>query len=172
MPIARPPQVPAQLAGTRFSTDYTGRLVDSLIFQGINFAGAGGTELPVQLLFGDDERVISGAQKMIQRWVIAFLTKRRSVQANPNIGSEFMQNLEQGYVVTDADVQSEFLDAAVLTAESLAVALANQTVPEDEQLESSELLSFDLQPGSLSLRIRITSVAGEGATVLLPIPLE
>ena len=170
MVVARAPQTPLQTAGTRYSVNYTGRLVDTLIFQGVDFTGK--ASLPVQLLFGDSERIISGAQKMIQRWVIAFLTKRGSVQANPNFGTEFMRNLEQGYIVTDVDVQSEFLNAVVLTAESVAVGLANQTVPTDEQLESSELLSFDLQPGSLSLSVRITSVAGEGATVLLPLPLE
>ena len=167
---ARTPTLSPQTTGTRYSTDYTGRLVDSLICQGLNFSGE--SNLPVQLLFGDNERIISGVQKMIQRWIIAFMTKRGTVQANSTFGTEFMRNLERGYIVTDADVQAEFLDAAVMAAESITIALTGQTIPEDEQLDSTDLLSFNLQDTSLALRVRITSVAGESTTVMLPIPLE
>lgn len=163
------PVLPTFLEGTRFSTDLTGRLIDILISQGVNFVDENVTK-PVELAFGDAERVVTGPQKLIQQWMIVFLTKRGSVQANPNFGTSFIRNMEQGRIVTDADVRLEFADATALATDTLDEANVNK--PEDEQLAVAELVDFTLTPTLLNMKVNLVSVAGEGTTVILPIPLE
>ncbi len=163
------PITPTTISGTRFSTDTTGRLLDILISQGINFVDRN-TLKPVTLEFGNAERVVTGAQKLIQQWLITFFTKLGSVQANPNYGTSFMRNMEQGRIITDADVRLEFADAASAALDILDE--VNVDKPEDEQLEVAELIDFTLEPTVLNLQVNIISKAGEGTTVILPLPLK
>ncbi len=161
--------LPPTLEGTRFSTDLTGRQVDIFISQGANFVDEVAQD-PVELAFGDTERIVAGPQKLIQQWIIVFLTKRGSVQANPNFGTNFMRNMEQGRIVTDADVRFEFSDAAALVTDVLDE--ANAAKPDDERLDITELIDFVLEATELRMRVNLVSLAGRGTTVILPIPLE
>lgn len=159
--------IPETLTGTRFSTDTENRLMDILISQGLDFT----QEAQVTLAFGNREREVTGAQKLVQKWIIAFLTKAGSVQGDDNFGSFFMTRLEQGRVVTDADVQVEFADAAARVQETLDDADVDNPNA-DERLQLAELRDFELTKTTLNLRVRIVSQAGEGTTVILPVPLE
>lgn len=160
--------IPPSLEGTRLSTDLTGRQVDILIAQGLNFVDRD-TEV-VELAFGDKEREIAGPQKLIQRWFISFLTKIGSVPTFPNYGTNFVRSIELGRIITDADVRIEFAEAAALVEDILGSDVTSR--PDDERLDQAELVRFELSKTKLNLTVRIVSQAGEGATVILPIPLE
>ncbi len=138
--------VPSSLEGTRFTTDLTGRLVDTLIAQNVNFVDEV-VEDPLDLAFGNKERVVTGPQKLIQKWFISFLTKRGSIQTNPNYGTNFMRRLEQGRIITDADVRLEFSEAAGFVADTLDEIDADK--PDDERLDRAELLEFSLSNARL-----------------------
>lgn len=160
-------RVPSNLAGTRFSTDLSNRQVDIFIAQGVDFTDG----VEVNLAFADRERVVAGAQKLIQKWLIAFLTKLETVQADPNYGTEFMRKLQQGNIVNDADVRLEFSEAAARVADTLERTDAGNP-NDDERLQLAELRSFTITKVELLMTVEITSQAGEGATVILPVPLE
>ncbi len=165
--MAEPIVAPTNLEGTRLTTDLTGRLVDVLISQGLDFIDGG----EVTMAFCDSERVVAGPQKLIQKWIIAFLTKVGTVQANDGYGTNFMRNLEQGRIQSDADVRAEFSDASASVAETLFAADIDNP-NDDEKLGTAELQDFDITIDKLSMNIRITSQGGPTAEIILPIPLE
>lgn len=149
-------------------TDYSGRTVDLLIFQGTSPEG----EKLVTLGFQDaGGEVTTGIQKICQTFTILFLTEVGSVPMMPLRGTGFVTAVRQGRLKDESDVQSEFALAAesVKTFLNLEADLLN--LPEDETLESALLDRFDRNEstGTLTLYIRITSVAGEAREVFLPI---
>ena len=153
--------------------NYTGRLVDLFIVQGIKVSG----DQLVLPGFGGDEggRVIAGVEKIAQTWAILFLTELGSVQYNPQLGSSFVTNYRLGLIRDESDVQSEFGLAASQANDQmfLAAQAAPTPLPADEQLATSELLRFtiDRNQGKLALYVRLTSQAGTKHDILLPIPV-
>ena len=153
------------------SVDYTGRAVDLFIFKGSTPAG----EAEITLSWDGDEGgfVTTGIQKLVQSFLLLFITERGSVPHKENIGTGFVTSLRQGQILDEGDVNSEFIVASELVQQTLDLVADENDFPEDEQFESAELLRFVIDRASSLLRmtIRITSVAGESRTVFCPVPL-
>ena len=154
------------------TTDYSGRLVDLLIFQGIQPAG----DQRVLLALSDedgDSYVITGIAKLSQSFAVLFLTELGSIPYNPELGTEFVTAIRQGRIADETDVTAEFRVAVELIRRTLDLEADNNDLPYDEQLESVELENFTLDTARslLQLYVSITSVAGESRQLFLPIPL-
>ncbi len=152
------------------SINYSGRIVDLLIFQGTVLTG----DKQVELGFGDGGgKIITGIGKLSQSYAILFLTERGTVQYDPELGTEFITAVKLGTIQDEADVRSEFLSAKEFIRQTLDLANDQNELPEDEQYQSSNLDSFEIdkQNSLLKLFITVTSVAGASREVFLPIPL-
>jgi len=152
------------------STDYTGRTVDLLIFQGVEEFGDQLTELA----WGEAGQLCTGVQKVAQTWTILFLTDQGTVLNEPTRGSTFVLAVRAGRIQLDEDIPAEFALAAAQVARTMAADAVGQNLEDDETLLRAELLEYriDRLASRLYLRVRIWTVAEESRTVFLPISVS
>tara|TARA_Y100000034_G_C6885017_1_gene406219 strand:+ start:1393 stop:1869 length:477 start_codon:yes stop_codon:yes gene_type:complete len=154
------------------TTNYSNRKVDLLIFQGWAESG----ETLITAGFGDTGYVVTGIMKLIQQFAVRFLTGLDTAPHNTEFGTEFMTDLRAGYIRADADVLSAF-SAAVANVKAQLKTIyderegRNETIPDDEKLDNARLVSYDISPGSLFLRVEITSQDGRSREVVLPVAI-
>lgn len=151
------------------STDYTGRTVDLLIFQGVEEFG----DQLIETRWGTAGELCTGVQKVAQSWLILFLTEQGSVLNEPTRGSSFLQAVRSGRIQVDEDIPAEFSIAAAQVRRTMVADAANSNtaLEDDEILDSSTLLDYDLDIGAslLRLRVQLTTLAGNSRIVFLPI---
>ena len=154
---------------TTVSTDYTGRTVDLLIFQGVQAIG----NRKLTLGFGLAGEVVTGIQKLVQTFTTMFLTAQGSILYLPAWGTNFVPHLQQGIIRDESTVKSEFQFAVELIRQALTSEAAEHDIPADESYSSATLLNYTINTntGVLSLQIQIESLAGTTNTVYLPIPV-
>jgi hypothetical protein len=146
--------------------DYIGRRFDVLALQDV--AAIGEVQLQQRLFDPNSGEVCTGVQKLAQRWVLEFFTVTGSIPFQPRRGVDFLRVARRGGFRSEADVIAEYNFAAVQIKQTLQ----NEEVAamqDDERLLTDELLELLLEPGRLSLKVRLTSVAGEGRRIILPI---
>lgn len=107
---------------------------------------------------------IDGFQALISRWAKTLLTPRGSDPLDKESGTT-LTNLLGANVASVANGVRDFV--------ALAVEDANEQVreqdlvgfrPDNERLQSGELIDFRESPGGIELWVRLTNIAGEGAT--------
>jgi hypothetical protein len=154
------------------STDYTGRTIDLLIFQGVKASG----KQPIETAFGLDEGgyICTGVQKVAQTWLTLFMTERGTVLNKPTRGSSFFTAMRFGRIRVEDDVPAEFALAAEQVRQTMDLdAAADGTLPDDERLDEATLLEYSLNrlAASLYLKIRILTIAGDSRDIILPVPV-
>lgn len=154
------------------STDYTGRTIDLLIFQGVEASG----KQPIDLAFDLDGGgyICTGVQKVAQTWLTLFMTERGTVLNKPTRGSNFFTSLRRGRIRTEDDVVAEFAIAAEQVRQTMDLDAAQAgNLPDDERLDEATLLDYtiDRTQGSLYLKVRIRTIAGDDRDIILPVPV-
>ena len=160
------------MASTLKTYDYTGRTVDVAALDG-TYADSE-FEL-VQGIMGAGYRsgkVVTGIQKLVQRWVIEFLTPLGSMPYLLNRGSVFLNEARSGRMRTEADVMSVFAYANSKISDTLIEEDLLGVYPEDEQYSDARLISVAIRLGSkVSLTIAIDSKAGADRIFTVPIQI-
>lgn len=153
----------------QFSTNYSGRKIDLLIFQGTQPAG----DQKLTLAFGDAGEITTGIQKLAQMFTTLFLTERGSINSEPTRGTEFVTAVRRSRIRDESSLNSEFVMAAEAVRKFLALIEDEGGVPDDETFQSAVLDRFTLDEdaGQLTMFVRITSAAGSSRIVFLPIPV-
>lgn len=146
---------------TATTTNYAGRDVDLLIFQGLDTQ----RETRVDMAIGNE--VCAGIQKVAQTFTILFLTDKGSQPWDPTRGTNFMSNLRNNRIRDDNMLQAQF-QFALLDIFDYLEGRTNDDTPDDEVLAGAELLSWDLQSASLSMRVRLTTLAGTSRVYVIP----
>lgn len=154
------------------STDYTGRTVDLLIFQGVKASG----KQPIDLAFGLNEGgyICTGVQKVAQTWLTLFMTDRGTVLNKPNRGSSFFPAIRRGRIRNEDDVVAEFSIAAEQVRQTMDLDAAEAgDLPEDERLDEAILLDYTIDrfAGMLYLKVQIVTIAGTDRDIILPVPV-
>jgi hypothetical protein len=151
------------------NTNYTGRTVDLSMFLGAQASG----ETAIQLDFAGGGSVITGIEKLIQSFLMLFLTEQGTVQYFPSIGSGFVTALRLGQLRTEVQVQQQFDLAVEEVGQTMALAADTAKLPSDETFASATLLSFNLDTADskLVMQIQIASLAGVSRQIYLPVPI-
>lgn len=153
------------------STDFTGRTVDQLIFQGVEAAG----DQLLDLGWGEAGEMCTGVQKVAQTWTTLFMTDIGSIPLDLTRGSSFMPAVRAGRIQIDEDVEAEFNLAAAKVSRTMDQDAADVgNLPDDERLGEAVLVTFDINQAlsRLSLRVNIRTIAGDDRTILLPVPVS
>jgi hypothetical protein len=154
------------------STNYTGRLIDQLIFSG---AKAGGVQ-PIELSWQGDAGglICTGVQKVAQTWLILFLTEEGSVLGDVNRGTQFLTYLRQGRIQTGSDVESYFAIASDKVKRTMDIDAEGRGLPDDERLDDAFLRDFEISQAlsRLYLKVYIRTIAGEGREIFVPVPVS
>lgn len=147
--------------------DFANRKYDLLALQNANPAKE--TKLGLVLYDTDNSgRACVGIQKLAQRWALEFLTAKGSMPGLPDRGSSFMVLLNQNQLRTQLDVTQSF-NASNLRLRVTLQEEEYDSMPDDERFEDAELVSVSILPGYLSLRVLITSRAGDARELILPV---
>jgi hypothetical protein len=158
------------MASTRRTTDYTGRTVDVLAFNG-SFSD-GRFELDQALLRAakPSGQVCAGIQKLTQRWVIELLTPRGSMPYLTDRGSFFLNSVRSGKIRTEIDAALSFNFAKDQVAFNLMQEDSLGTYPADEMYGSVDLLGVQVITGSkMTISVRINSLAGSTRVFVVPV---
>lgn len=146
---------------------YLGRTIDVLAFDNAKVSGE--AQLSQSLVLpGQSGAVITGIQKLVQRFLIELLTEAASLNYQPLRGTQFITAIRAGVVRTSADLFSQYTLAELDVRQNLQ-AEESATDPKDERYSSAELLSASLFGDTATLRINVVSVAGESRKVIFPL---
>jgi hypothetical protein len=112
--------------------------------------------------------ICTGVAKAAQKFTVEFLTEKDSLPYAPGQGCEFMTRLRLGYLRHESDVFVAFALSAADVIENLAAAEVDDT-PADERLATAVLAGVQISSGYCVLRVALTTVAGPGREVILPV---
>lgn len=147
---------------------YAGRTVDYLAFDD---AKVSGDTLLSQTLVKSAQpgALITGIEKLVQRFLLELLTEIGSLHYTPNRGTYFITQLRAGIVQTSQDLFSAFSSAEVDVRNNLIREEDRNKDPADERYKSASLLSATLFGDTATLSIILVSAAGESRTVIYPL---
>lgn len=155
-----------QLSGT--IAQYTGRTVDYLAFD--NAKPVGDTQL-TQLLVqpGQSGALITGIEKLVQRFLIELLTEKGSLEYDLARGTFFITQIRAGLLRTSQDLFAAFSSAEVDLRNNLQLEEDIAVDPADECYRSATLIAASLFGDMATLTIRVLSMADEDRTVVYPL---
>jgi len=144
---------------------YTNRLFDIEVGQTIVYP-SGNKQLTISLTNG--QRVVTGIQKLVQRYMLLFLTTQGSVNFMQDMGTNFVTVILQNGVKLYNQLFGLFAISNISVIKQLLA--DTEGLPDDEILSSAELIDFNIDSlnQNLRLNVRITSVAGDSAEFVLP----
>lgn len=156
------------ISGT--TTDYTGRKRDVCILHPTDLTGKRAVS-PIN--FGSPSSFCAGVQKLIQRYMVAFLTVAGSQRDYPTFGTAFVSSLNGGtYNPSVNDVTHIFNFANYIVVTSFRNYQAqNPSDPLDEQIDTATLNSASVSGDIATFDILMTTRAGTTITFVMPLPL-
>ncbi len=149
--------------------DYFDRTIDLTAFDGMTAQGE--QQLTMRLAApGEGGQVCTGAQKVVQRFLLKLLTELGSDPLEPEDGTEFLTKLNRGEIRNQVDALVVFAEAQLDIRRRLR---AEETAadPADERYESAVVESLAVLPGFVQYHLRITTRAGDARQVILPLPI-
>ena len=149
------------------STNYSGRMVDLLIFQNTKPTG----NQKITMGFGAGGELTTGIQKVSQTFTTVLLTDVGSVYDQPEYGTNLIPSIQSGRTQNGSDLESVFNIAAAAAKTIMDAAADAAGYPADERLNVAELEDYvlDKNNGKIVLTVAITTDAGSSAVIYLPV---
>lgn len=148
------------------TTLYNDRLIDLEMLQTIT--DPNGVKRVTISLAKSAPKIVTGIQKLAQRYANLFLTILGDIQFAQDIGTDFIRAVVSGTVAHYGQFFEAFALANTRTVSQLQV--DTNGLPDDEIIESAELVDFNVSvsTGSVMLKVQITSLAGDTVEYVLP----
>jgi|GEM_PF-2895681 len=158
------------MAISGISTNYSGRLRDICILNGINALNP--EVQPSSLDFGRPSRFCAGVQKLCQRYIILLLTKAGSQVNHPELGTTFLTSLQsRNKTLSSVDVEHLFnvsnLDVLNVLRQYQA---ENPDLPLDEQIDTCIMDDFFIENDAAYFKLKLLTQSGTTITFLTPLP--
>jgi hypothetical protein len=153
-------------------TDYSGRRRDISILDYPDLSSMDGKEVFPR--FGKTSRFCAGTQKLIQRYTVLMLTNVNSQEFYPTFGTDFLWPLQAGISPTSRLQAAQIFFLADYDTVTVIknYQVDNPDLPEDEQLDYTELVDFVLYNGSVAFSVKLTTLAGNLSNFLIPLPKQ
>lgn len=148
--------------------DYNNRTVDLLLLKTV-FSPV--SDKIVDPDVSSEPMMVTGIEKLVQRFTLLFLTQLGTVRNSEREGTEFMSNLGSGRIYDESTLRSAASAANNAAMSQIRSEDARLGTPDDEALERSVVIDAKLDRGSstVSLTIGITTVSGDTYTYITPI---
>lgn len=119
--------------------------------------------------FGTTPVAVQGVQKLADRWLKTFMTRKGSHPTRKDEGTAFA-DLIAGNVADLASVEADILDAIEDATEQMRASDRRApTRPANERILSAALAQFvELPPAGVEFWVELTNVARERLPVLIP----
>jgi hypothetical protein len=155
-----------QLSGTL--AQYEGRTVDFLAFE--DMKASGDTQLTQALVLpGQAGALITGIEKLVQRFLLELLTERGSLHYDLQRGTFFITKIRAGMVNTSQSLFAVFNAAELELRNTLKMEEDKLNEPADECYKQATLLAASLLGDFATLSIQVQSMAEESRTVIYPL---
>jgi hypothetical protein len=115
------------------------------------------------LSFGNQVKAVTGIQKLINRFLLYFLTGTGSELTNSRFGTSLGTYIGGNLIPL---LKSKIRLDVAKTA--LAIKADQADVPDDEALDSVKVINLIFSPGTIDLTLRFKSKANETVTVKVP----
>lgn len=148
------------------NANYANRSVDIAIYHGIKERGMVTVD---QNLFDNGGEVCTGIQKLIQRWLLTFLTPLGTVHFHPERGTSFIA--EAPYFHNEAEARSTFF---LCNSDAMDQIKSEETddMAKDERMDHVELISLIPEETGFQLSVKVYSQYGTASPVTLPITVN
>jgi hypothetical protein len=113
-------------------------------------------------------RLITGAEKLAQRFLIEFTTDTGSMPFNTERGSNFLQLVRSGSVYSELDITSAFY-VAMLNVASRLQGEEGVNDSAEERFGAAELSSIVVNVGSITMSVRVYNRANQVVSVKFPV---
>lgn len=159
--------------------DYAGRTVDLLLLKTVLDVPVSGRRVGIDVSnVSGEPMIVSGVEKMVQRFALAFLTAAGSVKFAEDQGTNIIPDVAYGRVYNMPSLQAAAAEANMLARTQIMAADAaaldsGEETPDDERLVGSEVidLGFSREQASAMVSIRLTSAAGESYVYIIPVAI-
>jgi len=147
--------------------DYTGRTVDISAYQGVQ--PTGDVQLSATLaLPGEGGRIVTGPQKVAQRFLLELLKETGTMKFRPNEGTTFLTEARIGAFQTQTDVFGAFR-RGVAVVRPLLRRQELAADPDDERFVDAEVISISVIPGEAVITAELITRAGRDRTYIFPL---
>lgn len=148
------------------TTNISGRKFDLSILQGADPYKTNMTQ-PVAVSIGAAAKGCTGIQKLVQRYAITMFTRLRSQPLYQTFGTNLLTDLQKARI--RSEIQHSFAFANALVLELFReYQQANPDLPLDEQIDTAVLEFVDFSDDTLKLRIKLSTLAGDSVSYVLP----
>jgi hypothetical protein len=150
------------------TTDYTGRTVDLLMLQ---FVAEPGSDIIVHPDVSKSPRIVTGIEKLAQRFALTFLTQIGTVNNSKTEGTDFMGLLGSGHIYDESTLRTAAAAANKSTFNQIRTEDKIHKTADDEAIYSSSVIetSVDRSTATVYVTIEIVSVAGEKYVYTTPL---
>ena len=149
------------------TTNYSGRTADMLLLQFVPSPVADAKVVPD---VSKSPRIVSGIEKLVQRFALLFLTGAGTVRGSSE-GTNFMPILTSGRIYDLVTLRAAAATANKDVASQIRAEDDRLGTPDDEALETSEVLelSLDRSTATVSVKVKITTVSGDSYVYVTPL---
>lgn len=149
--------------------EYIGRTVDLAGYHGV--APTGDNRLSEVLAPpGTGGAVVTGVQKVAQRFLVELLKEIGSMKFRPDEGSVFLTEAREGRLQTQSDVISAFA-RGVESVRATIQADELDSDPDDERFVTATVSQVVVTPGAAVVRFTVETQAGEDRNYIFPLTI-
>ena len=147
------------------TNDYSGRLLDLECLKSVRVPSGAQS---VKIALTPEPAIVAGIQKLVQRYVLLFLTPYNSIMFSQDTGTLFLDAVSRGTIINYGQLMAAFSYANTLTLQAMTADTSG--LPDDEIITGAGLLSHDIShsTNTLSLTIGLINKAGETTKFIVP----
>jgi hypothetical protein len=152
--------------------DYSGRTVDLLLLKTVLAVPVVNKRVGLDVSnVVDEPMIVSGVEKMVQRYAIAFINAIGSTKFRQDHGTEIVPMVSAGMVYSMATLESVAAEANLLAGQQIMMADEGEETPDDEKLVSSDIvdLEFSRERSMVRISVRLTTAAGDSYVYIIPV---
>ena len=154
----------------RNKVDYSGRTVDLLLLKTVLAVPT--VNKRVSLDADGEPMIVTGVEKMVQRYAILFINAIGSTKFRPEHGTDVVPNVSAGLVYNMATLETTAAGANLEALRQMTISDAEEDdTPDDERIVDSEVtnLEFSREKSKIKISVRLTTAAGNSYVYIIPV---
>lgn len=156
----------------RQKVDYAGRTVDLLLLKTVRAVPAVNQRVQIDVSNAFDEpMIVTGVEKLVQRYANLFLNALGSTKFRPNHGTNIVPYAAKGMIYSRATLESNAAEANLFAYKQIVQSEGEDELPDDERLTKSEVidLQFVRAEARVRISIKLTTAAGQSYVYIIPV---
>lgn len=149
--------------------DYAGRTVDLLMLKTVLAVPV--TNKRVKIDVAGDPMIVTGVEKMVQRYAVLFINAVGSTKFRQDHGSDLVPQVSAGLVYNMATLETAAAGANLVAFRNMSIADAEEDTPDDERLVESDIidLEYSRESSKVMISVKLTTAAGKSYVYIIPV---